>query len=58
MPSEKDKAETDHRRAQTFQILSDIGALDASEVRRMLPDEGYSIDDTELMPEDGEETPE
>ena len=53
VPSEKDKAETDHRRAQTFQILSDIGALDASEIRAMLPDEGYAIDDTELMPEDG-----
>ena len=59
VPSEKDKAETDHRRAQTFQILSDIGSLDASEIRKMLPDEGYSIDDTELMPEeDGEEAPE
>ena len=59
VPSEKDKAETDHRRAQTFQILSDIGALDASEIRRVLPDEGYAIDDTELMPEeDGQEAPE
>ena len=58
VPSAKDKSETDHRRAQTFQILSDIGALDASEIRAMLPDEGYALDDTELMPEDGEEAPE
>lgn len=57
VPSRKDVAETDYKRAQTFEILNNIGALDASEIRAMLPDEGYDIEDAELMPEtDNEET--
>lgn len=51
VPSKKDKAETDYKRAQTFEILNNIGALDASEIRKMLPDEGYDIEDVEQMPE-------
>jgi len=58
VPSAKDIAESNYKRAQTFEILNNIGAIDASEVRRMLSNEGYAIDDVELMPEgdgDGEE---
>jgi hypothetical protein len=51
IPSSKDTAETDYKRAQTFEILNNIGALDASEIRKMLPDEGYDIDNVEIMPE-------
>lgn len=51
VPSKKDKAETDYKRAQTVEILNNIGALDASEIRKMLPDEGYDIEDVEQMPE-------
>lgn len=51
VPSKKDTAETDYKRAQTFEILHNIQALDASEIRKMLPDEGYDIDDVETMPE-------
>jgi phage-related protein (TIGR01555 family) len=51
VPSSKDLAETNYKRAQTFEILSNIGALDASEIRHMLPDEGYHIDDVEQLPE-------
>jgi hypothetical protein len=49
VPSAKEIAETNHKRAQTFEILNNIGALDASEVRAMLKNEGYDInDDTEI----------
>ena len=58
VPSAKDIAETDYKRAQTFEILNNIGALDASEVRKMLPDEGYDIDDVGTMPETEVEEPE
>ena len=58
VPSRKDVAETDYKRAQTFEILNNIGALDASEIRKMLPDEGYDIDDVETMPETEVEEPE
>lgn len=51
VPSRKDTAETDYKRAQTFEILNNIGALDASEIRKMLPDEGYDIDDVGKLPE-------
>lgn len=50
VPSRKDISETDYKRAQTFEILNNIGALDASEIRKMLPDEGYDIEPDE-MPE-------
>jgi phage-related protein (TIGR01555 family) len=57
VPSKMDMVETDYKRAQTFEILNNIGALDSSEIRQMLPDEGYDIDKVELLPEsdDGEE---
>lgn len=58
VPSRKDVAETDYKRAQTFEILNNIGALDSSEIRKMLPDEGYDIDDVETMPETEVEEPE
>lgn len=58
VPSAKDIAETDYKRAQTFEILNNIGALDASEIRKMLPDEGYDIDDVDTMPETEVEEPE
>ena len=51
VPSKKDTAETDYKRAQTFEILNNIGALDASEVRKMLPDEGYDIENPDELPE-------
>jgi phage-related protein (TIGR01555 family) len=51
VPSAKDKSETDYKRAQTYEILSVIGALDPSEIRHMLPDEGYQIDNIDQMPE-------
>lgn len=57
VPSRKDVAETDYKRAQTFEILNNIGALDASEIRKMLPDEGYDIDDVETPPETEVEEP-
>lgn len=50
VPSRKDVAETDYKRAQTFEILNNIGALDASEIRKMLPDEGYVIENVDVMP--------
>ncbi len=51
VPSKKDNAETGYKRAQTFEILNNIGALDASEIRMMLPDEGYDIEEPEELPE-------
>lgn len=57
VPSRKDVAETDYKRAQTFEILNNIGALDASEIRKMLPDEGYVIENVDVMPETEIEDP-
>jgi phage-related protein (TIGR01555 family) len=57
VPSEKDTIETDYKRAQTFEIYNGIGALDALEIRKMLPDCGYDLDDVEQLPE-GTLTPE
>lgn len=51
VPSEKDEVETEYKRAQTFEILNNIGALDALEIRGMLPDCGYDLDDVEQLPE-------
>jgi len=51
VPSRKDTAETDYKIAQTFEIYANMGALDASEVRAMLPDEGFEINDVEQVPE-------
>ena len=58
VPSAKDKSETDYKNAQTREIYYNMQSWDSSEVRTILKDEGYPIDDTELMPEDGEEAPE
>jgi phage-related protein (TIGR01555 family) len=57
VPSRKDTAETDYKVAQTFEIYANMGALDASEVRAMLPDEGFEIDDVEQVPETEVEEP-
>lgn len=51
VPSHKDVSETNYKRAQTFEILNNIGALDAAEIRHMLPDDGYHIDNIEVLPE-------
>lgn len=48
VPSRKDVIEADYKRAQTFEILSNIGALDPSEIRNIIRDEGYAVDDTEI----------
>lgn len=58
VPSAKDIAETNYKRAQTFEILNNIGALDASEIRKILPDDGYDIEDVDTMPETEAEEPE
>lgn len=57
VPSRKDTAETDYKIAQTFEIYANMGALDASEVRAMLPDEGFEIDDITQLPETEVEEP-
>lgn len=51
VPSQKDQTETDYKRSQTFEIYSNIGALDRTEIRKMLSNEGYEIDDVEMLPE-------
>lgn len=51
VPSMKDNAETGYKRAQTFEILVNMGSLDPLEVRQMLPDEGYELDDPDELPE-------
>jgi phage-related protein (TIGR01555 family) len=51
VPSHKEMVETAYTRARTFEIYTNMTALDPSEVRSMLPDEGYDIDAVELMPE-------
>ena len=52
VPSEKDIAETEYKKAQTRQIYLESQVLDPSEVRKKLSDEGgYPIDDVELMGE-------
>lgn len=55
VPSEKEKSETDYRNAQTMQIYNSIGALDASEVRQSLKDNGYYIDDVDLSGQEEDE---
>lgn len=58
VPSEKEKSETDYRNAQTMQIYNDIGALDQSEIRQSLKDNGYYIDDVDLNDEEEQEAEE
>lgn len=60
MPSKKETADTDYVIAQTREKYVAMGALDPSEVRKTLDEEGYDIDNVDLMPEtpevpDGEE---
>ena len=55
MPSAKETAETAKTEADTRKIYADMGALDPSEVRKALIDEGYDIDDIKL--EYGEKEP-
>lgn len=54
VPSRKETVETDYKRAQTFEILNGIGALDATEIRYMLDDEGYDIEEVEPPDETNE----
>lgn len=52
VPSEKDIAETEYKKAQARQIYLESQVLDPSEVRKKLADEGgYPIDDVELIGE-------
>ena len=51
VPSDKEASETDYKRAQTREIYYNMGALDASEVRQQLDNEGYPIDDVDQLPE-------
>jgi len=53
VPSDKEQAEADKIKADTRATYNSMGALDPSEVRAMLKDEGYKIDDIDL--EYGEE---
>lgn len=48
--SYKEEAEIEEKKAKTAEIYVNMGALDASEVRKSIADE-YEIDDIELMPE-------
>lgn len=56
VPSAKERAETEKATAETRQTYHDMGALDAQEVRGMLRDEGYPIDDVALEYGEDEET--
>lgn len=51
MPSEKETVATEHMRAQTDEIYINIGALDGSELRKMMHSRGYEIEELALMPE-------
>jgi phage-related protein (TIGR01555 family) len=55
VPSQKDMTETGYKRAQTFEILNSIGALDSTEIRKMLPAEGYFIDDIDDSEEEDDD---
>ena len=56
VPSEKEEAETEERKAKTAEIYVNMGALDPSEVRREIAGD-YEIDNVELMPEGPEADP-
>lgn len=51
MPSDKETAETNNLIAKTDEIYANLGALDPSELRKMMGDRGYEIDEMDLMPE-------
>jgi phage-related protein (TIGR01555 family) len=53
VPSDKEQAEADKIKADTRATYNAMGSLDPSEVRAMLKDEGYNIDEIDL--EYGEE---
>lgn len=54
VPSEAEETATDKIRAEIHEKYVAMGALDASEVRRVIADE-YEIDDSDLMPETGDD---
>lgn len=58
LPSKKERSETDLNVAKTFEIYSNMNALDPLEVRKMLPDEGYKLDNVNQLPEQDTLTPE
>lgn len=51
VPTDKEQAEVKSVKAKTYETLNNIGALDASEIRKMLPDDGYAIENIDLLPE-------
>jgi phage-related protein (TIGR01555 family) len=58
VPTAKEIADTRKTRAETAQIYHGMGSLDSSEARKTLGDEGFDIDEIELIGEDlREETP-
>lgn len=54
VPTSKEIADTRKVRAETAKIYTDMQALDGSEVRKALGDEGFDIDDVEQLPEGGD----
>ncbi len=52
LPSDKEIAETNWRDAQTFAIYSEMGAMDKTEIRAILPSKGFLIDPS-IIPEGG-----
>lgn len=54
VPSDKDIAETDYKKAQTREIYLNAGVLDPSECRKILDNEGgYEIEDVDALPDTG-----
>jgi phage-related protein (TIGR01555 family) len=51
MPSKKERIETEHIQAKTDEIYVNMGALDGSEMRKIMADRGYEIEEIVLMPE-------
>lgn len=51
VPSKKDEAETDYTIAKTYEIYANIGAMDPSEIRNELADDGFKIEEVELEAE-------
>lgn len=51
VPSEKEEAETANMQARTDEIYVNMGALDGSEMRKIMNKRGYEIDEIVLMPE-------
>lgn len=55
VPTAKEIADTRKVRAETAQIYTNMQALDGSEVRTTLGDEGFDIDDVKQLPEGGDD---